>query len=185
MSVTVNLTQQQFERIATDVVGVIVAEATMTMQRKIQAAGFVLTGDLLNSLQHQAVIVGRDLYAEFSIGFAGYGRFKDMRQLLYDKMPPVEAMEAFVEQIGVENFKYVPGYLTDAKRRVTIPDSRAVNRIAWGIARSRLFQATIRQNKKNAFYNPVRGKLIYESGYKLLEGLPEPILQGLRQRCEE
>ncbi len=184
MGFTVNLTQEQFEEVASDVVGAIVAEATLVMQRKIQAAGYVLTGELMDSLRHQAVIVGRDLYAEFSIGFAGYGRFKDMRQLLYEKMPPIDVMEEFVKKLGVEAFDYVPGYLTDAKRRVVIPDSRAITRIAWGVARSRIFTAKIRNYKRNAFYNPTRGKLIYETSYRMLESLPEPILRGIKEQLE-
>lgn len=184
MGVAVNLTQEQFERIATDVVGTIVAEATIVMQRKIKDAGYVLTGDLMNSLRHQAIVVGRDLYAEFSIGFAGYGRFKDMRQLLYEKMPPVEVMEEFVRQLGVEAFDYVPGYLKDRKQRVDLPDSRAINRIAWGVARSRIFTARIRHYKRNAFYNPTRGKLIYETSYKILEALPEPIMRAIKDQLQ-
>lgn len=184
MGFAVNLTQEQFEQVAADVVGALVAEATLVMQRKIQNAGYVLTGELMDSLKHQSVIVGAELYAEFSIGFAGYGRFKDMRELLYEKMPPIDVMEEFVKKLGIEAFDYVPGYLTDAKRRVTIPDSRAINRIAWGVARSRIFTAKIRQSKRNAFYNPTRGKLMYETGYKLLESLPEPILRAIKEQLE-
>lgn len=185
MAFAINLTQQQFEDIAADVVGVIVAEATLVMQRKIKDAGYVLTGELMDSLKHEAVIVGRDLYAEFSIGFAGYGRFKDMRELLYEKMPPIDVMEEFVRKLGLDAFDYVPGYLLNAKYRVLhIPDNRAINRIAWGIARSRIFTAKIRQSKRNAFYNPTRGKLIYETGYKMLESLPEPILRAIKEQLE-
>jgi len=184
MAQTIKLTQDQFERVATDVVGVIVAEATLVMQQKLQAAGHVLTGELLNSLRHQAVIVGRDLYAEFSIGFNGYGRFKDMRQLLYGQMPPIEAIEAFVREVGLDKFGYVPGYLLNAKYRVLyIQDSRAVNRIAWGIAMSRL-KLGVKGKRKNAFYNPVRGKLIYETGWKMLDALPEPIMRAIKDQLE-
>ncbi len=184
MAYAVNLTQEQFERIATDVVGTIVAEATIIMPRKIKDAGYVLTGELMDSLRHQSIVIGRDLYAEFSIGFSGYGRFKDMRQLLYEKMPPVEVMQEFVEKLGVDAFDYVPGYLKDRKQRVDLPDSRAINRIAWGVARSRIFTAKIRHYKRNAFYNPTRGKLIYETAYKILEALPEPILQAIKESLE-
>lgn len=184
MAFSVNLTQEQFERVASDVVGTIVAEAALVMQRKIKAAGLVLTGELMDSLRHEQVIQGQNLYAEFTIGFAGYGRFKDMRQLLYEKMPPVDVMEAFVKQLGVDAFDYVPGYLKDRKQRVDLPDSRAINRIAWGVARSRIFTAKIRQYRRNAFYNPTRGKLIYETSYKLMESLPEPILKALKEQLE-
>ncbi len=185
MGFAVNLTQEQFEEVATDVIGNIVAEASIVMQRKLQDAGYVLTGELLDSIRHQSVVVARDLYAEFSIGFSGYGRFKDMRQLLYEKMPPVQVMEEYVREIGLDKFKYVPGYLLNAKYRVlNIPDNRAINRIAWGISRSRIFSAKIRHYKRNAFYNPTRGKLIYETSYKLLDALPEPILKGIKEMLE-
>ena len=183
MGQAVILTQEQFETVATDVVGNIVAEATEVMQRKLQASGFVLTGELLDSLRHQAIVVGRDMYAEFSIGFAGYGRFKDMRSLLYGKMPPIEALEEFVQAVGLDKFGYVPGYRKDAKFRVYITDSRAINRIAWGIAVNRL-KMGVKRGRNNAFYNPTRGKLIYETSYKLLESLPGPILQAIKEQLE-
>ena len=100
-------------------------------------------------------MVGRDMYAEFTIGFAGYGRFKDMRQLLYEKMPPIEAMEEFVKEVGLEKFGYVPGYLLNAKYRVLhITDSRAINRIAWGIAVSRLKMGVKRGTQEVRFTTP-------------------------------
>lgn len=184
MGQTVKLTQDQFERVATDVVGAIVAEATLVMKQKLQQSGYVLTGELLDSLRHQAVVVGRDLYAEFSIGFAGYGRYKDMRQLLYGKMPPIEALEEYVRDVGLDKFKYVPGYLLNAKYRVLhIQDSRAVNRIAWGIAMNRL-KMGVKGGRNKAFYNPTRGKLIYETGYKMLDALPEPIMKAIKEQLE-
>lgn len=188
MAQAVKLTQEQFEEVATEVVGNIVAEATVVMQRKLQASGLVLTGELLDSLRHQAVVVGRDMYAEFSIGFAGYGRFKDMRSLLYGKMPPIEALEDFVRAVGLDKFGYVPGYRKDrtggpAKFRVYITDSRAINRIAWGIAVNRL-KMGVKRGRNSAFYNPTRGKLIYETSYKLLESLPEPILKAIKDQLE-
>lgn len=186
----IQLTQDEFERIASDVVAGIVQEALLVMQRRVQDAGFVLTGDLLRSLHLQTVVLAKDLYAEFSIGFAGYGRYRDMRKLLFHKMPPIEVMEDFVQQIGVENFQYVPGYLTDAKRRAIIPDSRAINRIAWGIRASMRQHAQLRdagrsRKSRNAFYNPARGKLIYSTSAKLLEALPEPIMKAIKQRLED
>lgn len=184
MGITVNLTQEQFERIASDVVASIMAEATLTMQRKLQNAGFVLTSELLNSLRQQSIVTGKELYAEFSIGFAGYGRFKDMRKLLYGKLPPIDVLEDYVREVGLERFKYVPGYLLNAKYRVLhIPDNRAINRIAWGIAVSRLKNG-VKRGRNNAFYNPTRGKLMYETSSKLLASLPEPILQGIKRQLE-
>ncbi|GAB3767850.1 hypothetical protein GCM10028818_01340 [Spirosoma horti] len=185
MGFAVNLSQEQFERVAADVIGRIVGEASIVMQRKLQAAGLVMTGELMNSLRHQQVIVGRELYAEFSIGFSGYGRFKDMKKLLYGKLPPVEVMEEYVRHIGLDKYKYVPGYLLGAKYRVLhIPDSRAINRIAWGISVN-IMKYGVKQSKGKAFYNPTRGKLIYETGDKLLASMPEPILKAMKQYFEQ
>lgn len=180
-----SLTEEEFENAATEVVGRIVAEAQLTMQRKLQAAGFVLTADLLNSMRHESLVVGRDLYAEMSLGFAGYGRFKDMRKLLYNKLPPIDVLEDYVREVGLAHFKYVPGYLLGARYRVLhIPDSRAINRIAWGIAINRLHQG-VKSSKKNAFYNPVRGRLIYDMGNRLLAALPEPVLKAMKEALEQ
>ena len=185
MSFTLNLTQEQFENVATEVVGRIVAEAQIAMQRRLQASGFVLTSELLQSMRHESLVIGRDLYAEFSLGFAGYGRFKDMKKLLYTKLPPIEVLEEYVRSVGLEKFRYVPGYLLGAKYRVLhIPDSRAINRIAWGIAVNRLHAGAGTRTKAKAFYNPVRGKLIYDMGNRLLQSLPEPILNAMKQQLE-
>ena len=92
-------------------------------------------------------------------------------------------MEDYVRAVGIDKFGYVPGYRKDAKFRVYITDSRAVNRIAWGIAVSRL-KLGVKGKRKNAFYNPVRGKLIYETGHRMLESLPEPILQAIKEQLE-
>ncbi|MEZ0607834.1 hypothetical protein ACAW74_04920 [Fibrella sp. WM1] len=181
-----NLTLEEFESAATEIVGRVVAEAQITMQRKLQAAGFVLTGDLLNSMRHESLVIGRDLYAEMSLGFAGYGRFKDMRKLLYNKMPPIEVLEDYVREIGLDNFKYVPGYLLGARyRTLHIPESRAINRIAWGIAVNRLHLGSATRSKAKAFYNPVRGRLIYDMANQLLETLPTPILRAMKEQLEQ
>lgn len=179
------LTQDQFQVLAEGVLNGVLAQAEIEMQRKIQAAGFVVTGELVSSLRKQTVVIGKELYAEFKLGFKGYGRFKDMRQLLFEKMPPVAKIQAYIEKVGLENFDYVPGYFKDAKRRAMIPESRAINRIAWGIAVSRR-QAGVYRNfgrsrsNKKAFYNPVRGKLVYEVRDKVIESLFPVILSSLR-----
>lgn len=176
-------TQDEFQRLAEQVIGILVQEGMLVMQRKIQEAGFVVTGELLNSLRKQSMIVAKDLYAEFSIGFAGYGRFKDMRQLLYTKMPPIDVLEDYVRAIGLENFGYVPGYRKDAKFRVYITDSRAVNRIAWGIAMNRRKEG-VTGGRKKAFYNPTRGRLVYQVRDRIMEALPPEIMKGLKRELE-
>ena len=178
------LTEQEFERIADDVVSRIVQEAALVMQQRINAAGFVVTSDLLKSIQSASLIQAQDLYAEFSIGFRGYGRFRDMKKLFFGKMPPIEALEDYVQHVGVDKFRYVPGYLLGVRYRVLhIQEKRAINRIAWGIAADMRGKAR-RMSGKKSFYNPVRGKLIYETSWKMLDALPSPIMQAIKERLE-
>jgi len=183
------VTQQEFQVLAEGVLNGVLAQAEIEMQRKIAAAGFMVTGDLINSLRKKTVVIGKELYAEFTLGFRGYGRFKDMRQLLFEKMPPVAAIKAYIEKVGVDEFDYVPGYLTDAKRRAVIPESRAINRIAWGIAISRRQTGVYRnfgkgRNNKKAFYNPTRGKLVYEVRDKVMETLLPVIVSSLKHEVQ-
>lgn len=185
MAFTLRLTQEEFEKAATNVIEVLMAESVKVMQFKLQQDGFVLTAELLRSIQKQSIIEGRSLYAEFSIGFKGYGRFKDMRRLLYNNLPPIDVLEEYVREVGLDKFKYVPGYLLGAKYRVLhIPDNRAINRIAWGIGVNRL-KMGVKGKRRNTFYNTSRGHLIYETSNKMIAALGEPILRGMKEEIEK
>lgn len=97
---------------------------------QIRKSKLVLSADLINSLTYQVQDATAESIASVQLAFTDYGRMKDMRRLFYTKMPPVEALEKFVEAIGVNKFKYVPGY-----SRGRFPSENiAIKRIAWGIA---------------------------------------------------
>lgn len=97
---------------------------------KLRKSKLVLSTELINSLSYQVHDATAESIASVQLAFNDYGRMRDMRRLFYTKMPPVEAMEKFVEAIGVNKFKYVPGY-----SRGRFPSENiAIKRIAWGIA---------------------------------------------------
>lgn len=97
---------------------------------KLRKSKLVLSTELINSLSYQVHDATAESIASVQLAFNDYGRMRDMRRLFYTKMPPVEAMEKFVESIGINKFKYIPGY-----SRGKIPaENIAIKRIAWGIA---------------------------------------------------
>jgi hypothetical protein len=106
------------------------SQVMLVLARKLVEKKLVLGGALLRSLQYQVLqlAVGQQ---KAIIGFYDSGRMRDMRKLHYTKMPPIKVMEDFVRKVGVDHFKFIPG---SAKGRAPVSQSRAVNRIAWGIA---------------------------------------------------
>ena len=163
--------------------------AARRMQADLAKAGVVLTEDLKNSIDSQKLSVSGNLEAEFRLAMKGYGRYKDMRQLTYDDFKPnpkgnfIPNIETWVQARGISTFKYVPGYFTDSKRRVVIPDSRARNRIAWGIAMSIVKKGTVR--RKARFWNTNRGKVYADVKRQIMNELPEQTLNLLVKYYEK
>lgn len=141
-----------------------VAKAQQQIMEGLVKRGFVLTTDLLESIHTEARSLQNGLITEIEIGLKGYGRLKDMKQLRYgNEVANVDAIQKFVEKIGIQNFNYIPGYYTDSKTRNfksarSFDATRAAKRIAWGIAISRMRKGVIKRKGKG-FLNPIKGKL--------------------------
>lgn len=119
----------------------------------IRRSRLVLSSDLINSFQNQVKNATSETVASVQLGFLSYGRMHDMKGLTYTKMPPVEAMEAFVRKVGLSKFKYVPGY----KNKSIPSESIAIKRIAWGIASAKLKSHKHKPKKwfAKAFYSQI------------------------------
>jgi len=66
------------------------------------------------------------------ISFKNSARFLDFRKSPdWQKFPPIKDLEDWVKKIGLNKFKYVPGYKNSSKRPT---DDMAARRIAWGVA---------------------------------------------------
>jgi hypothetical protein len=128
--------QDEFKRILDEEVGDYAARALELLAAAIQVKGLVLTHDLLESLQAQVVAASADHVASMGVLFHQYGRIKDMKGITRTKAPPIEALEDYVKKVGLSKFSYIPGY-TD-RSKVLPASSRAINRIAWGLARAKL-----------------------------------------------
>lgn len=105
------------------------------LQDKMQERDLVLSGELYKSLRFEVLRGAAEASAQMRIMFQDSGRIRDMRQVRYKKLPPIKVMEDYIEKVGgLGSFKYIPGYTTGGK----IPtESVAINRIAWGIAKSK------------------------------------------------
>lgn len=128
--------QDEFKRILDEEVSDYAARALGLLTQAIQAKGLVLTEELLRSLQTQVVQASASHVASMGVAFEQYGRIRDMKGIDRSKAPPIEEIEAYVKKVGLSHFAYIPGY-TD-RSKVLPTSARAINRIAWGIARAKL-----------------------------------------------
>ena len=186
-----------FEEQVADACDRIFTTGVAQMRKDMEKAGVVLTEDLKNSLYAERSFVSAELEAHFRMGMRGYGRFKDMRQLDIANFPNVDALVKFVEEIGIDKFinnetvqiggknvqLYVPGYFIDARRKVAITESRAKNRVVFGIGLARKSMATLRRKKK-PFYNVNKADIYYDIIKYLQNKLPASALEALKAYYE-
>lgn len=112
------------------------AVALAKLAQMLQQRNLVLSGETLRSLQGEVVAGSRTGVAQLLIAFQESGRIKDMSRVNWKQQAPITVLEEYVRKVGVEKFDYVPGY----KPRTIPTENVAVNRIAWGIARSLLHE---------------------------------------------
>lgn len=119
-----------------------------------------LSGDLIASINGKISDFSADGMADIEISFKAAGRILDYRtKPEFTTNPPVDELAKWVEMLGLDKFKKVPGY---TGRRPNISQSAAARRIAWGIAISRLRKGPKRARKWFAklFYGPLIARLI-------------------------
>ncbi|MFN3588753.1 MAG: hypothetical protein ACK4UP_05180 [Spirosomataceae bacterium] len=169
-------------------------QAFKSVARKIQMdlkrAGLVNSSQLMDSVWTEKAEIRGNLEFHLRIGMKGYGRFKDMARVTYDNFMPepngefVSAIEDWIERGGIRRQKkYIPGYYTDAKRRVVVPESRALNRLAYTIA---LGIVRRNENKRNArFWNRNRGAVYGTVREMIYDKLPTETLNLLKAYYEK
>ena len=118
---------------------------------------------MLHSLRTQVVAATAQHVATMGILFEQYGRIKGMKGISRTKAPPIEEMEAYVKNLGVSHFQYVPGY---KHGYFPLASKTAINRIAWSIARAVL------RDQGQAWPKSWFSKTFYSSINRLLTPLP-------------
>lgn len=151
-----------YNEVVDDILAAWVEYAIRQLQAKLKARKMVFDGKLAATLgfEVRGAIEGR---AMAKLNLQQYGRYRDMKRLTYTRPANYDAMLRFVEKMGLQSFKYVPGY-NPAQRKVRrIPTtSVAMNRIAWGVAWSRYRKYSHRRKQwlNKFFYGPVVGQLV-------------------------
>ncbi|MDR6195632.1 hypothetical protein [Siphonobacter sp. SORGH_AS_0500] len=131
-----------------------VREAVEEFQRRIRSNGLVLSGEMLDSFRVRAMQTAPG-YISQMIETASYFRIKDLRSMHYARMPPLAAMEYFVEKVGLQYFSYVPGY--DGKEPAS--DTIAIERIAWGIRKSYLRKPDRKRGYRGIYNDVLKGTM--------------------------
>jgi hypothetical protein len=155
------MTEKEIDKLINDELGDWAGYVMLALGRSLQKRKLILTGDLLRSLQYEVLKDAAEGTGKLRIMFQDAGRIRDMKAVTWKKLPPADAMEAYIKKIGLGKFKYVPGYKSG---RFPISQKIAINRIAWGIAKGKQ-----RHNKtvpKKWFAKP-----FYSMVYDLTENL--------------
>ncbi|MGA0558277.1 hypothetical protein ACO2Q8_16580 [Larkinella sp. VNQ87] len=163
-----------------DLVEEIARDAIKRFQDYIQQYGIVLTDQLKRDFQYHILRTATTLAIE--IDFRQYGRFKDMAQLRYGAhMPPIDAMEFFVEKVGLDRFAYVLGY----KGRAVPTVNNAARRIAWAISIGRRKVPSVRRGYRGTWYNSGKMAMIRQAQKQLSSRYSELIAPYLARKIEE
>lgn len=155
-------------------------QGTGYFEKSIEKAGLNLTGELHNSVDfiiHEEV---GNLSVIAEIFFRDYGRYKDMKQLRYAYLPNIDAIEKWVETVGVEKFAWVNGY--EAKQVPTVKNAK--ERVLWSYLMYRKKVPIVVQNSKNQWYNKVKMAYINVMGRRLNLRLAEILPKYLKGNIE-
>lgn len=153
-----------------------VAEQEM---KKHAVKGGIGEGKLKDSIDAFILSASKDLLKEVMVSFRLYGRWKDMRYVEYDQSdfrkpnnsgkkygqrddePPeiVQGMMEFIKAKGFNKFKFIPGYTTNASKRMPIT-ARAVERLAWAMAIKRLRTGRVNNKRSKKWYNSARSSMV-------------------------
>ncbi|AHM62295.1 hypothetical protein D770_20230 [Flammeovirgaceae bacterium 311] len=164
-----NLTTDQIEAYIKAELGDWSANVSRLLAENVEKKKLTLTKGLQQSFEEQVQDASGKILGRVIFVFSDHGRHHDMRNLLYTKQPPVEAMEEFVRKLGVSKFKYVPGY-----KEGKIPsESIAVKRLAWAISKGRL--KSYRHKPRKWFAKQFYGQINVLIG-RLIEGYQESLV---------
>lgn len=152
----------EYNEAIADVLAAWVEYAIRALKENLRKKKLVFTEELEQSLKFDISEIV-DGVGGAKLDLKNYGRFRDMKRLTFKGPANFEAIREWVESIGIQKFKFVPGYDPSKRtvRRVPVT-SRAMNRIAWGVAwgRFRKFKHRRKQWLNKYFYGPVVARLV-------------------------
>ena len=157
--------------------------ALAEFRRRADKYDLKLSEELYRSFKAAVLSSAADVQKEIVLSFNMYGRYKDLKYVDYtgyrtpnnkgkkynagnqDEPDLVLAMKEFINEVGIGKFKYIPGYTTNGSNRMPVT-SRAIMRLAWTLATSRMKQARVK-NRKKGWYNEARAVIVNKASASL------------------
>lgn len=171
---------QQLNQEVVDLATEITSDAVRYFEKAVERSGLVLTSELRNSFQYQIVQQAGRLAVSGDIYFTGYGRLKDMRLLTYSTSPPVDALEEYVEKVGLSKFPWV-----DRFGRKQVPTTQSDARhIAWAIAMNIKKVGTVRRKSSQRWYNRTKSDFVNVMRRRMLERTQDLVLRAMKEQLE-
>ena len=170
----------QLNQEVVDLATEITSDAVRYFEKAVERSGLVLTAELRNSFQYQIVQQAGRLAVSGDIYFTGYGRLKDMRLLTYSTHPPVDALEEYVEKVGLSKFPWV-----DRFGRKQVPTTQSDARhIAWAIAMNIKKVGTVRRKSSARWYNRTKSDFVNVMRRRMLERTQDLVLRAMKDQLE-
>lgn len=171
---------EELQREATELAEEITRDAVGYFEKAIERAGIVLSGDLKNSFEYQIIQQASKLSVAGVITFKNYGRLKDMKVLNFSKPMPIDEIEKYVNQVGVEKFAYIPGY--EGKE---IPTTiNVARRIARQIIMARKKVPIVRRKARNAWYNKTKADFMNVMRRRMLDRAQTIVLKAMKEAAQ-
>lgn len=168
---------EELQKEATDLAEEITREAIGYFQKAVERSGIVLSGDLRNSFEYQIIQTAGQLSVAGVIEFRGYGRFKDMKVLNYLAPMPLEAIEEYVNKVGIHRFAYVPGY-----QYGEIPTTiNVARRIARQIIQARKKVPVVRRKAQHTWYNRTKADFMNVMRRRMLDRAQTILLKAMKE----
>jgi hypothetical protein len=152
----------------------VAAEGMAFFQKEIASKKLVFTEQLVREFELSIQKEADSVSAE--IRFEAYGRFKDMKYINRHKTTNIEALEKFIEEVGLSNFAWIPGYENSGH----VPaDSIAKRRLAWTIASSFTKVGIIERKYSGTWYNQTKMRMVNVARRRILNRAVEILANGI------
>ena len=114
------------------------------LKKELTKKKFRNTDELLNSLHTSYTQSTVNNLPVIHLRFALHGKFIDIKNLYWNKMPPVQELIEWLEHKDLSRFKFIPGYESG---RSPFSREKVIKRLAWAFAWKKKLQFTHKQKK--------------------------------------
>ncbi len=130
--------------------------AEKRFREAIHREGLVLSAEMINSIRAGAVEEGQG-FIGCHVYYSEVFRLKDVKQLNYQRTPPLAAMRDYVEKVGIENFSFIPGY-KNGDRPPT--ETEAIERVAWGLKTARKNIPNVKRGYRGIYNDELKNYIL-------------------------